>query len=106
MAPHIDMDTDAVRVFVGQLADAADGFESLWAGHRAAIGDGEAGIGADPLGQAFDGAYRRAADLMRSAADGVPPVYRGMSSAGHDCIRMYLSADRAGAGGFAAGDLA
>jgi hypothetical protein len=95
VAADIEMSTEDVQVFMGRLAELADGFDSVWAGHRATIGDGESGIGGDLLGAAFAGGYRRAADVLRGATDLVPPAMHGMSDVGHACVGLYLAADRA-----------
>jgi hypothetical protein len=100
----IQMDTEMVEPVMHGLTGTGEELDVGWKSCRAQVDSGEAGIGADVLGQAFRGGYEAAGAALRGTAGTLPSSLRAAAGNGMACCADYLAADaRAAAGMPAAG---
>ncbi len=97
---HMDpaMVGDAMRV----LSETGRHLGTDWQACKSLIAGNEAGIGPDPLGQAFRLTYDAASVRLRDQADQMAASIMNDADAGMRCVDHYCDADATSAAGFAA----
>lgn len=90
--------TDGVEQAMTGIEAAGTVFGDAWTGLSGRITADEAGIGTGLLARSFRAKYLP--DPVRAAADRLPVAYRDSAAVGRECVRDYVTADRAGAAAF------
>ncbi|MEV6488680.1 hypothetical protein AB0M20_08595 [Actinoplanes sp. NPDC051633] len=99
MGDFLHMDTDIVEPVMRGLTGTGDDLDGGWRSCREQVDSGEAGIGQDPLGQAFRGGYESASRALRTSADELPRSLRTAAENGMTCCTEYAAADARAAAG-------
>ncbi|NUT45847.1 MAG: hypothetical protein HOV94_00810 [Saccharothrix sp.] len=103
MGGFAHMRVDGIEPALHRLTGAGEELAATWRDGQNGITAGEAGIGADPLGQAFRAGYDADAARVRQVADLMPDLLLADGRAGHDAVVDYLAADERSWGAFPGG---
>ncbi|OKI13950.1 hypothetical protein A6A25_16965 [Saccharothrix sp. CB00851] len=87
------MQVDGIEPALHRLTGTGETLAATWRDGQSGLAAGEAGIGADPLGQAFRAGYDADAAKVRQVADLVPELLLSDGRTGHDAVIDYLAAD-------------
>ncbi|WP_157620844.1 hypothetical protein [Saccharothrix sp. NRRL B-16348] len=103
MGGFAHMQVDGVEPALHRLTGTGENLAATWRDGQSGLVAGEAGIGADPLGQAFRAVYDADAAKVRQVADLVPELLLADGRTGHDAVVDYLAADVRSRGAFPGG---
>lgn len=92
MGNFLHMDTAAVGVLAGRLADAGRDLDAGWQSVLSAITGGE-DFGGDAIAEAIRGAYRPAGDALRELAGRLPQAVTSDADVGTRSAADYRAAD-------------
>ncbi|WP_020674006.1 hypothetical protein [Amycolatopsis nigrescens] len=92
------MDPDAVALIVNRLRAAGDDFGGTWEKRKQALQASQAGVGRDPIAQAFLEKYVPLAEKLTARADGIPTTYGTLCDDALGCVADYRAADAQGTG--------
>jgi hypothetical protein len=100
----IDMDSDGATRAMGQMDDVGRTLSTGWGdtGRRLDALAGQLGRG--ELGAAYRDRYQKPAADTAAAVTRLCRMPGDLAAAGHECVGIYLAADRAGAEGLNRGD--
>lgn len=87
------MQVDGIEPALHRISGTGENLAATWRDGQSGLVAGEAGIGADPLGQAFRAVYDADAAKVRQVAALVPELLLGDGRTGHDAVVDYLAAD-------------